>query len=340
MKALKYVIFLLLILTIGGAIYIAVQPNSFEFNRTRVIEAPTEVLYNTVNNYKEWPKFSPWIEQDIDQNITYEEITVGKDAGFSWKGNDSGKGNMTTINVDPHKSITQKINFIEPYESSANINWSFEPTEKGTKVTWQMNGKQDFMTKMYVAYNGSIEENTAPDFEQGLFKLDSLVQAKMSKFEISVDGVTQHSGGFYLYASASAKMSDFENKLADLMPKVSGFAKANNITMAGNPFVIYHKWDLENNAVIFSCCVPTTTKVMATDSEILTGQLIPFKAVKTTLKGNHENLRTAWDRAMDYIESNNLTQPDDPIAIVSYLNDSSSTPNPADLVTEIYLEIE
>ena len=340
MKALKYIIFLLLILTIGAAIYIAVQPNSFEFNRSRVIKAPPEVLYKTVNDYKEWPKFSPWIEQDMNANLTYDEITTGKNAGYSWEVDDLGEGNMKTINANPYESISQQINFTKPFESSANIDWKFEPHENGTEVTWEMNGKQDFMTKMYVAFAGSIEENTAPDFERGLFKLDSLVKAKMAKFEISVDGVTQHSGGFYLYASASAKMSNLENKMAELMPKVSGFAKANNVTMAGNPFVMYHKWDVENNAVIFSCCVPTTTKVMASDSEILTGQITPFKAVKTTLKGNYENLRTAWDRAMDYIETNNLTQPEDPISIETYLNDPLSTPNPANLITEIYLEIE
>lgn len=340
MKALKYIVFLLLIITIGAAIYIAVQPNSFEFNRTRVIDAPPEVIYNTVNDYKEWPRFSPWIEQDMDANLTYDEISSGNNAGYSWEGDVLGEGYMKTINTNPHESISQEINFTKPFESSANINWKFDSTENVTKVTWEMNGQQDFMTKMYVAFAGSIEENTGPDFERGLFKLDSIVQADMKRYEISVDGITQHSGGFYLYASASAKMDSFEDKMSQLMPKVRGFAKENNITMAGNPFVIYHKWDAENNAVIFSCCVPTTTKVLATDSEILTGQITPFRAVKTTLKGNYGNLQRAWEKARNYIQSNQLTQPQDAMAIESYLNDPSSTPNPANLITEIYLEIE
>ena len=56
MKALKYVLFLLLIIGIGFAIYIAVQPNSFEVTRSHIINAPQQVVYNEVIDLKNWEK--------------------------------------------------------------------------------------------------------------------------------------------------------------------------------------------------------------------------------------------------------------------------------------------
>ncbi|MEM6514991.1 MAG: SRPBCC family protein [Bacteroidota bacterium] len=340
MKALKYILFVLLILIIGLAIYIAVQPNSFDFKRSRIVEAPAPVVFNLVNDYKAWPRFSPWMEQEKDANLTYGDKTSGEGASYSWEGEILGKGNMQTESVVSNESIEQDINFIEPFESSSDIKWTFEPSEKGTKVTWAMSGKQDFMTKMYVAFAGPIEKTTGPDFERGLFKLDSIATADMKKYEINVEGVTQHSGGYYIYSSTSAKMDDFKVKLAELMPKVGGFASANNITVAGNPFVIYHKWDVENNAVIFSCCIPTTTQVITSEGDILTGQLKPFKAVKTILKGDYEYLRKAWEKAMDYVKTNDLNEPETGISIESYVSDPMMIPNPANWLTEIYLEVE
>ena len=38
-------------------------------------------------------------------------------------------------------------------------------------------------------------------------------------------------------------MDDFKEKMQDMFPKIGGYAIANNIKMAGSPFVIYHKWD-------------------------------------------------------------------------------------------------
>ena len=43
---------------------------------------------------------------------------------------------------------------------------------------------------------------------------------------------------------------------------------------------------------------------------------------------------------MAYIAEQNLVQPENGIAIEAYLTDPTSTPNPADWITEIYLEVE
>jgi len=339
MKALKYIFFVLLILIIGAAIYIAVQPNSYAFERSRVIKAPTPVAYNIVNDYKEWPRFSPWIEKDENAEINYGEKTVGEGANYSWDGDVLKAGNMMTENTVSNTSIKQQINFTD-HNSSATINWTFKPVERGTKVTWGMSGEQDFMTKAMVALSGPVEESLGPDFERGLNKLDSIARADISKFNISVNGLTQYSGGFYLYTSASTKMDNMTSKMQQLMSQVRGFAEENNVSVAGNPFVIYHKLDEQNNAVVFSYCIPTTSQVIVTESDILTGQIEPFKAVKTTLEGSYDNLQPAWDKAMAYVEDNNLELPENGMKIETYVTDPMNTPNPAKWLTEIYLEIE
>lgn len=340
MKAFKYILFLLLILFIGFAIYVAVQPNDYEFNRSKIIEAPTPVVYDVVNDFKEWPRFSPWIEKDTNAILTFDDKTSGVGAGYSWEGEVLGIGNAKTIDVLNNKKINQQIEFVKPFESISNIDWTFEQVEEGTKVTWSMNGKQDFMTKMYVAFSGSIEKNTAPDFERGLFKLDSIVQADMKKHSITVEGITQHSGGFYLYNTTSCKMEDLEQKKQEMMSNIGGYAISNNITMAGKPFVLYHKWDTENNTVMFSCCIPTSSKVVTTNPNVLTGQLERFKAVKTVLRGDYANSEEAWNKAMAYIKDNNLVEPLTGPVLESYLTDPISTPNPANWITEIYLAVE
>ncbi|WP_255449809.1 hypothetical protein [Seonamhaeicola sediminis] len=80
MKAFKYVLFLLLIGIIGISIYIAVQPNSFEVTRTRTIEAPAQVIYSNVIDFKNWADWSSWIETDSDIKITLAEKTKGMGA--------------------------------------------------------------------------------------------------------------------------------------------------------------------------------------------------------------------------------------------------------------------
>nr|WP_321237066.1 SRPBCC family protein [uncultured Psychroserpens sp.] len=339
MKALKYILFLLLILFIGLAIYIAVQPNSFEVKRTKTINAPVEMVYNNVIDYKNWEAWSSWAEADPNMVITLPEQTRGIDGSYSWEDAD-GVGTMKTIDTKANETIIQEMQFADFPKS--DVTWNLKPNgQNKTEVTWSISGKDlPFGFKAFAAFMGGMEKQIGPNYERSLEKLDSILVADMKKYSVNVEGITQHSGGFYLYNTTSCKMEDFKIKMQEMMPKIGAYAMANNIVMAGKPFVIYHKWDTENNTVMFSCCIPTTSKIVTEDPEVLTGQLEPFKALKTVLKGDYDNLQETWTKAMTHITANSLVQPENGMAIETYLTDPMSTPNPAEWLTEIYLEVD
>ncbi len=339
MKTFKYILFLLLIAIIGTAIYIAVQPNSFEVTRTRTIKAPAAVVYNNVIDFKNWEAWSSWVEADPDMKITLAEQTKGVNGSYSWEDKD-GIGTMKNTNVEANKSITQEMQFAEFPKS--DVSWKFTPNEDGsTDATWTISGKDlPFGFKAFATFTGGMEKQIGPHYERSLEMLDSIVTSSMEKYSVKVDGITQHSGGYYLYNTASCKITELEAKMTEMLPKVGNYAMTNKIAMAGAPFTYYHKWDEENNAVMFSCCVPTTSKVISTDSQILTGQLEPFKAIKTTLNGNYSNLKEAWESAMKYIPENGLEFTESGPMLETYLTDPMSTPNPADWVTEIYIAVK
>ncbi|PWI30432.1 transcription activator effector-binding protein [Flavobacteriaceae bacterium LYZ1037] len=339
MKALKYILFLTLILIIGFTIYIAVQPNSFEIKRDRTINAPTEVIYNNVIDFKNWEAWSPWVEKDPETVITLSDQTKDVGGSFSWV-DSHGIGTMKTLESNKPQSIRQELQFGE-FEPS-QIQWTFEPTEDGkTNVTWKMSSENvPFMFKASAFFSGGFDNMIGPDFESGLAKLDKIVVASTKVYAINVDGITQHGGGFYLYNSTSAKMDNFEIVIQELLSKISNYVQENNITTAGPPFVSYHKWDEKNNTVMFSCSVPTTAQVISTQDDILTGQLEPFTAVKTTLNGNYKHLKEAWEKTIQYTTKNELRFTEQGLMLEVYVTDPAKTPNPSNLITEIYIQVE
>jgi len=339
MKYLKYIVFLLLIVFIGFAIYIAVQPNSFEVKRTRIIDAPAEVIYNNIIDFKNWESWSSWVERDPETVITLSEQTKGVGGSYTWV-DSHGKGSIKTLETVSPSSIKQELQFGD-FEPS-KINWTLSPTSDGkTEVTWRMNSDNvPFIFKASALKEGGFDNMIGPDFERGLEKLDRLIVESMKVYSIKVDGVTQHGGGFYLYNTTSAKMDSFESVIQDMLLEVNNYVLKNNITTAGSPFVYYHKWDEVNNTVMFSCCIPTTAQVITSDNNILTGQLEPFKAIKTNLKGNYSNLKEAWEATVYYAPKNKLEFTELGPMLEVYLSDPTTTHNPANWVTEIYIAIK
>lgn len=340
MKVFKYLAFLLLIAIIGTSIYISVQPNTFEVSRTRTIKAPVEVVYNNVIDFKNWEDWSAWVEENPDMKITIPNETKGVGGFYSWEDKD-GVGTMKTVETIPNALIVQKMQFTNFPDSQ--ITWIFKPSTNGaTHVTWTISSKNlPFRFKAYTVFRGGIEEHIGKLFERSLEKLENATIESMKKYSITVNGVTNHSGGYYLYTTSSCKISELENKIQEMLPKISNYAKKNHITTSGAPFVNYHKWDTENNAVIFSCCIPTTEQVITVEGDgMLTGKFESFKAVKTTLKGDYSHLIEAWETTKKYIPKNGYEFTEEGPMIETYVSDPKNTPNPANLITEIYIAIK
>lgn len=343
MKILKYFFLLILIVIVGGAIYIATLDNSYEVTRTKIIKAPIEVVYNNVNDYKNWPSWSPWLEKDTLAQLTYSDITFGKDAFFSWKSEnkDVGEGSMTTVGSESFKSINQRIKFMAPWESESDVYWSFISVKEGTEVTWAMKGEMAFGEKAFMAFNGGMDKVIGPDYEKGLAKLDTVLQENMNRFTINVNGVTTHSGGYYIYKTGSCKIDEFQSKMNEMMPQIEMYVEKNNISTAGSAFSLYHKLDMENDAIIFSCAVPVTEKVI-TDAEsgLLTGMLKPFEAIKITLQGDYKNIEAAWAEGLKYIKASTFEENQIIPSLEVYPTNPVFVPNPADWITEIYIPVK
>ncbi len=344
MKIIKYLFFLLLLVVIGGGVYVATINGEFQIEESRVIDAPDELLFNTINEYKTWEKWGPWMDESDDFIMDYSEKTSGEGASYSWKSETEGDGRMQTEKAVPFTSIDQKITFITPMgESNSDIYWKFEKIEeKKTKVTWGMKGKQSFMEKAFwVTQDSTFSQMLRPMYQRGLKNLDNYTKEEMQKYAVSVDGITEHAGGFYMYTATASSIATILEKMAQMLPAVDSYMKQNNLPQTGMPFTIYNNFSEEQGTAIFSTAIPTRDKVVTPkDSAILCDFLPKQKVVKTTLKGDYTNLKEAWETGYKYITDNGLELDEKSPAFEVYRVESTLQPNPADWVTEIYIPIK
>ncbi|MDR6300584.1 SRPBCC family protein [Mesonia maritima] len=347
MKILKYLFFLLLIVLIGGAIYVATLDGDYQVEETMLIEAPRELLFNEVNEYKTWENWGPWKEEDPNMVVTYADTTSGEGASYSWEGDESMDGKMKTTEVIPPKSITQQITFDTPFgESKSTVYWNFEEKEKGTLVTWGMKGEQSFMEKAYQATQDStMAQMIQPMFTKGLQNLSEVVKKKMEVYDINVDGITQHSGGYYMYNTTASRFTPeaLRNKMSQMLPQVYNYMETNNLQISGSPFTLYNTIDEENGTVIISAAIPTPNKVTPAGGEntVLCGFLESQKVVKATLKGDYKNLSETWAKLESFIQQNeNIVRKPNAKPFEVYVTQPSETKNPANWVTEIYIPVQ
>ena len=345
MKLLKYLFLLILIVVIGAAIYFATKDGSFDVAATKTMEAPPEVIYNQVKDFKDWPEWGPWIAEDPNMQIDYAEKTEGEGASYSWKSEKVGDGSMRTTKVIPAKEIEQEITFNTPMgDSDSDIYWKFEETDSvgKTKVTWGMKGEQSFMEKVYMSFQDEDFETTLKTmFDTGLNNLEEVVEESMEAYSINVDGITEYGGGYYMFVSQASSRNDIGAKMGPMFGQVMQYMQQNNLQQSGQPFAIYNQVNEQSNSVIFSAAIPVKERVVVPPgSSVQNGFMEPVPALKVTLKGNYTNIPEAYEKANAYMAENGLQPNQDRNMFEIYANDPGNVPNPADYLTELYLPVQ
>lgn len=341
MKIIKYLLFLALIIIIGGAVYFGTKDGDYDVQDTAVIDAPAEVIFNKVNDYRTWEKWGPWKKEDSTIVFNYPEKTSGEGASYAWDGEMSGS--MTTTKVIPNNAIEQELTLNVPGgESKSMVYWKFDSIDNNkTKVIWGMKGKHSFMEKVYLSMSNSDFNAQIHEMNQtGLSGIAENVSEDMMQYNIHVDGETQYGGGYYMYVTTASKKSQILDKTEAMISQVERYVEENRLNKAGKPFIIYNNIDTGTGNVIFSACVPIKEKVITPESSpVVCGFMENTNTLKTTLKGNYTFLPEAYVKANEYISKNNL-YPDPSESIFEvYSLQPEDLPNPAEWVTEIYIPL-
>ena len=338
MKFFKFLLVLVTLIVIASLIWMSTIDGKYDTSRSRVINAPADVIFNHVNDFKEWPKWDPWSEAFGDMKIEYTGSDKGVGAKYSWTGEESGEGNMEIITVIPHTSIDQVINFKTPFESSSDIYWRFEKVDGGTKVTWGMKGEMDFFTRPMAA---SMDEMMEKDLLRGLAKLDSISVISANARSFRIEGIITNNEIKYVgIESKDVEQNDMGDIMGLNFPKLVKWMKFNRIDFAGAPFTIYKKWDEKSGKATFISCIPIISKVeKIKDKSITQGVVEAQKCTKTVYKGDYSGSEEAWMTTFAFIEDKGLKYENgNPFEI--YVTGPNEEPNPENWITEIYIPVE
>lgn len=171
----------LLVLLVGLLAFIATRPDTFRVERSAQISAPPEVAFGLINDFHYWNDWSPWDKLDPNLKRTFDGPTKGTGAVYSWVGNDDvGEGRMTIEDSKPSESVVIKLEFIKPFPATSQTVFTLVPSEGGTRVTWSMEGKNNFIAKAFTLLM-DMDSMVGKDFEKGLASLNTAAQTAAKK---------------------------------------------------------------------------------------------------------------------------------------------------------------
>jgi uncharacterized protein YndB with AHSA1/START domain len=173
-----WTILLLILAAVAGIlIFAATRPDSFRIARSIDIEAPPAKVFPLIEEFREWPKWSPYENLDPNMKRTFGAVTRGTGAHYAWEGDKKvGAGNMDITSSKPSSEVSINLNMIKPFAASNKVTFTVAPRGPGSAVTWAMEGASPLMMRvMHLFMN--IDKMVGGQFEDGLRKMKAAAES-------------------------------------------------------------------------------------------------------------------------------------------------------------------
>lgn len=158
----------------GLLIYASTRPATFRVQRSITIKAPPEKIFALINDFHQWPEWSPWEAIDPALQRTYRGAASGDGAVYEWSGNKNiGQGRMEITESLPLYKVALKIDFIKPFEAHNTIEFTLVTEDDTTTLTQAMYGPSPYLSKL-IGIFCSMDKMVGQKYEEGLANLKKL----------------------------------------------------------------------------------------------------------------------------------------------------------------------
>ena len=178
MKILKNIVIVIVALIAVLAVVGLLLPGTSKIERSVVIQAPAEVIFDQVNDLKKNEAWTPW--KDPTMKVTYGPVSEGKGAMSSWTSKDMGNGTMTIVESVPSSKIDVDLDFGNM--GTAKAFWTFAPEGDGVKVTETMTSEAGMNpAKRWMGL--MTDKMVGPYFEKGLASLKTVSESRAAEIK-------------------------------------------------------------------------------------------------------------------------------------------------------------
>lgn len=177
MQIIKYLSIAIILIISAGLILGLFISKELKYEKTIVINAPIDSVWENVNSLAALDRWSPWNELDRDMKKEYSgtDGTVG--ASVSWDSDvkDVGKGTQTITNIEKPALFETNLVLYMPRENEAKGYIKLAEEGSSTNVTWGFVGEMPYpFNVMKLIWD--MDKMMETEWNNGLSKLKELCE--------------------------------------------------------------------------------------------------------------------------------------------------------------------
>ncbi|MDP1725837.1 MAG: SRPBCC family protein [Bacteroidota bacterium] len=337
MKILKIILITIVSITLLLLIISFFLPSKFHTQRSLVMKAKPEQVYKLVNNFRNWDLWGPWNKMDTTALKSYNDITEGTGAAYSWKSkvDEVGEGTLTIIEAVTNQKIRTEMQYKGMGYSYSDI--IIEPGDSGIKVTWSMDtegkGIPVLMKPLWKMMCLMMDRFVGPNYEKGLKNIKEIVENEPIQTIAGFESEIKEWPAFY-YVGIREKLkgAEISQKFGTYIGLLMAEMKKQGVEQAGNPFSI--NYSASGDLFDIEICIPVKQPIVE-NAQIKPGSKLATQALVIQYYGDYMNIGKVYGPGFEYLAKNNLNASGAPMEF--YVTDPIIEKDTAKWLTEVVL---
>ena len=259
---------------------------AMHISRSIEIDVPVDVVYESISNFREWPRWSPWLIAEPGCEVTYAEDGTS----YSWDGQYVGAGEMKIAEEKKNEALHCDLQFFKPWKSTAKVAFLLEPASESTRVSWKMDSSLPvfmfFMKDMMEGFVGM-------DYQRGLAMLKDLLET--GDVPVKLEFGEEVVGPFSLIGIRTECTIDGISKaMGSDTERLCGWLKESGASPSDKMRSVYHKWSPAKNLVCYTVGFPFTELPTDLPEKFVTLEVPWVTAFTSQITGPYRHIGNAW----------------------------------------------
>jgi len=304
-------------------------------SRSIDINAPLESVLPLLLRFEHWPKWSPWLCQEPEAEVTYTGPQGEIGSGYSWNGQRVGAGSMSLTSASESR-LDCDLNFLKPFKSQASVGFDLERlNDDQCRIQWSMQSSLPFfmffMRKAFEAYIGA-------DYKRGLSMLKELAETGEIMSKVSIEAITDLPEVEYIGISSGGQLADLGEIMRHSFPKLEAIVASSALSACGAPYCHYRVMDPVNDRWEFIVALPVSGDASTPGFERGTRPAIK-RCAHVRHTGHYIHLGNAWATAFGWMRAEKHRHKKKMGGFEIYLDDPTTT-NAEQLRTDLYIPLK
>ena len=311
-------------------------PSEITSETSAVIEKPPRMVFEMVNNPRNWKSWSAWDNMDPDMKSYFDGEESGVGSSHRWESDnpDVGNGSWTIIESEPYKSITLEFDFGE--HGKAIGSYIFERHEEGTTINSSFTANLSEMLPPMIAplmgpmFKSEIQKNTAQSFANMQSHLEGVKNYSVEIKEVELEPM--------VYLGIREPMpknpAEIGPKMGALYGEIGMYIQKYKIEFADMPLTVYF---IDGEDVEVECGIPIADDNPG-NNRVVRRETAGGKTILAIHYGDYTELETTHVQLMNYIADNELTTSGN--LWEQYITDPGQEPDTSKWITHVYYPIE